>query len=582
MAQLPVQKATATGAAGTTVTTPAFASPTIVGNQLVSCSAVWNTTTGNSITTTDSKTNTWTRDKTQQQAANTGFAVATISNAILAAGKAGSSHTVTTTASLSSSDLQAVAEEYSGSTSTVDQSAAATAATSTTTLTATTSATTNANDLVIGCMAYSTPSTNNHVLTPAKVNGTQAGVTSLEVVQDGNTICGIEASYSIITATGTQAVNWTYDTDASGGYAAVVVVYMAAAVGGGKPPQDLITLNPGGIPMGFIPAAQGKAPSVGPVRWQNWESYPWSATAAASIDVASAGLLTITGAASLASSVGSLAAAGTLTITGAALLSATGTVAAAGTLLITGTAAMTSTGTLASAGTLVIVGAASLTAQGTLAAAGTLVINGAAALTGLGSLASAGTLVINGAANVTAPSANDIASAGTLLITSAAALTAVGSLAAAGAITITGFARLDDGAIVATIDQPSGGWPIFATLYERELSQRSVRKRKHQELEQETAKIRNRLDREIAVELRRKEKAEAHKVELARLKALAVELEAAEARQVYGEAVARALERAVTAGNFSALEALDRELQRSNDETEFLLMAATLILNEEG
>lgn len=566
MAQLPVQKATATGAAGTTVTTPAFASPTVVGNQLVSCSAVWNTTTGNSITTTDSKTNTWTRDKTQQQAANTGFAVATISNAILAAGKAGSSHTVTTTASLSSSDLQAVAEEYSGSTSTVDQSAAATAATSTTTITATTAATTNANDLVVGCLAYSTPSTNNHVLTPAKVNGTQTGVTSLEVVQDGNTICGIEASYSIITATGTQAVNWTYDTDASGGYAAVVVVYMAAASGGAVriaryPNKGALPQNYGARVIGF---KQGLT------------------TPAASIDVASAGLLTITGAASLASSVGTLAAAGALTITGAALLSATGTVAAAGTLLITGTAAMTSTGTLASAGTLVIVGAASLTAQGTLAAAGTLVINGAAALTGLGSLASAGTLVINGAANLTAPSANDIASAGTLLITSAAALTAVGSLAATGAITITGLARLDDGAIVATIDQPSGGWPIFATLYERELSQRSVRKRKHQELEQETAKIRNRLDREIAVELRRKEKAESHKAELARLKAIAVELEAAEARQVYGEAVAKALERAVTAGNFSALEALDRELQRSNQETEFLLMAATLILNEEG
>lgn len=208
-------------------------------------------------------------------------------------------------------------------------------------------------------------------------------------------------------------------------------------------------------------------------------------TAAVSIDIASAGALTITGAAPL-TAVGTLNAAGALTITGVGAMNAIGTLASAGTLFITGSAALTSTGTLASAGTAVIVGAGALTAQGALASAGTLVINGsatlpsandmvsagaltitggaaltalgtlasaasvtitgAAALTGLGSLAAAGTLVITGTADLTSTSANDIASAGSILIAGAATLSAVGTLSASGALVITGVALLDDGA----------------------------------------------------------------------------------------------------------------------------------------
>lgn len=250
-------------------------------------------------------------------------------------------------------------------------------------------------------------------------------------------------------------------------------------------------------------------------------------TAAAVIDIASTGVLSITGAGSLASSVGTLAAAGALSITGAALLRATGTVAGAGALVITGTAAMTSTGTLtaagsmvivgaaaataigslasagtlvingsatlpsandvASAGSLVIVGAASATAVGTLASAGALVIGGTAALTATGTIASAGTLVINGASDLTATSANDIASAGSLVIVGAGTLSAQGTLAAAGNVVITGAAFLDDGS-VPVVPQGGGGGGSGGKWIEKSTALRTVRRRKRK-LEEPTVEI---------------------------------------------------------------------------------------------
>lgn len=304
------------------------------------------------------------------------------------------------------------------------------------------------------------------------------------------------------------------------------------------------------------------------------------AAAAASIDIASAGVLVITATGSL-TAIGTLNAAAALVITGAGSLTATGTLTAAGVLVITGTAALTSTGTLASAGTAVIVGAATLTAQGTLAVAGTLVINGAAALTGIGSLASAGTLVINGAANLTAASANDMASAGSIVITSSAELSAVGSLASSGFLTITGVARLDDGAVVVTAEQNAGGWPIFAMHYEQELSRRRRERQRQLEIEDDAEQIPEEVSREIAALLHEQEAKTARRQELERLRDLAATLGAEEAERQLGQRVAAALTRAVERGNYSALEALDREIKRATDDEEAWLLAITMILSDD-
>lgn len=225
-----VQKTTATGAAGTSITSPAFGSSTTVGNQLINLSSVFNGVTGNNVTSTDSKVNTWSQDKQIEAAGAGGFTVATISQTILTI--AGASHTVTTTASKTASDLQASAIEVSSSTSSIDQSQTATAASGTTTITATTAATTQAVDILIAAFAPVGSLTTAGILSPCNVNGSQTGVVAINVVQDDTTVTGYQGSYKILAATGTQAVNYTYTTDASGGYALAVVVYQGRLVAG--------------------------------------------------------------------------------------------------------------------------------------------------------------------------------------------------------------------------------------------------------------------------------------------------------------------------------------------------------------
>lgn len=125
---------------------------------------------------------------------------------------------------------------------------------------------------------------------------------------------------------------------------------------------------------------------------------------------------------------------------------------------------------------------------------------------------------------------------------------------------------------VVTPDQPTGGWPFLST-YERELSRRREEEVKRREIEEESEHIQDALDRDIAILLRKQEAEDAKKAEMARLLALAKQNADLQAAREYSERVARAFERAVKRGNFSALEALDRELKRAQEEEEFLLIA---------
>jgi hypothetical protein len=123
-------------------------------------------------------------------------------------------------------------------------------------------------------------------------------------------------------------------------------------------------------------------------------------------------------------------------------------------------------------------------------------------------------------------------------------------------------------------EQPSGGW-AFYNDYEIELRRRRKRKKERDELEAETERIQNELDRSIAQLLREQEAKDEKRADLNRLKELAKKHADLEAARQYSERVATAYARAITQGNFSALEALDRELQRAREEDEF--MAAALI-----
>jgi hypothetical protein len=133
----------------------------------------------------------------------------------------------------------------------------------------------------------------------------------------------------------------------------------------------------------------------------------------------------------------------------------------------------------------------------------------------------------------------------------------------------TGSAYQSD--VTATVEE-GGGWAPFLSKYEKDLERRRRRDRERRLLELETAEIQDELDRAIAQELRKQEALDAKRQDLDRLSALARTADLEAARQ-YSERVAVAFARAVTQGNFSAMEALDRELQRARDEEEFLMLS---------
>jgi hypothetical protein len=157
-----------------------------------------------------------------------------------------------------------------------------------------------------------------------------------------------------------------------------------------------------------------------------------------------------------------------------------------------------------------------------------------------------------------------------------------GSFAAFGS-TVTIVVSLGDAPVPPPVDTgAAGGWPIFSLRYEMELARRRKRERERRELEEESERIDEPVSREIASLLREQERKDDKRAELDRLRVLAEGFAAQEARAQYGERVSAALERALRQGNFSALEALDREIGRARrDEEDFLMLAVTMILGSE-
>jgi PASTA domain-containing protein len=127
-------------------------------------------------------------------------------------------------------------------------------------------------------------------------------------------------------------------------------------------------------------------------------------------------------------------------------------------------------------------------------------------------------------------------------------------------------------------EQPTGGW-LFHNAYHAELHRRRARDRKRREIEEETEQIQNELDRAIAQELRKQERLDDKRKDYERLAELAKANADLEAARLYSERVATAYARALTKGTYSALEALDREMQRANEEEEFLATAVLMLIH---
>lgn len=122
--------------------------------------------------------------------------------------------------------------------------------------------------------------------------------------------------------------------------------------------------------------------------------------------------------------------------------------------------------------------------------------------------------------------------------------------------------------------QPSGGWPFYIA-YEQELARRQRACRKRLEDEEEALRVQDAISREIARLLHEQERKDAERADLARLKALVAQYRESDLKDLAPRA-AVAYARALLQANFSALEALDRELRRQMEEEEMAVMLLLL------
>lgn len=261
--------------------------------------------------------------------------------------------------------------------------------------------------------------------------------------------------------------------------------------------------------------------------------------------------------------------AGTLTPSAAVPLAGQSATFTAGTLAPSNDSTVALTGQAATftAGTLAPATAVPLAGQGGTFTAGTVTPATNAPLTGQSGAFSAGSL----------SPATDVPLAGQSATFTVGTLTVL----AAGDVTValTGAsATFTAGQIIATAASTGevffGGF-LFA--YEHERTQRRHKQREQEDLEAEAHALQDKVDREIAELLRRQEAEDARRAELARLQQLVHkfshnDLELSDRAKI-------AYVRALAQANFSALEALDRELQRMLEEEE--ITALMLILNED-
>ena len=116
-------------------------------------------------------------------------------------------------------------------------------------------------------------------------------------------------------------------------------------------------------------------------------------------------------------------------------------------------------------------------------------------------------------------------------------------------------------------------WPAFETI----MAGRDKRLRDLLETEAQVTEIHDSIEREIALLLHQQMHIEAERSENARLRELACIHDCAQASDLYGEGVAKAMKRAATQGNFSALEAFTREVHKVQEEETFLVESMAIM-----
>jgi len=121
----------------------------------------------------------------------------------------------------------------------------------------------------------------------------------------------------------------------------------------------------------------------------------------------------------------------------------------------------------------------------------------------------------------------------------------------------------------------TGGWAFYNAFHAEEGRRQALRLRRRKMIDR-AQQIESELDRQLAVEIQKNEAETERQQELKRLHDLALRHKDSVDEALYGERVIVALTRATLQGNFSALEALERELNRLKEEEDFIIEAAKL------
>ncbi len=137
------------------------------------------------------------------------------------------------------------------------------------------------------------------------------------------------------------------------------------------------------------------------------------------------------------------------------------------------------------------------------------------------------------------------------------------------------FSTKEEGVAVVVV-APSGGWivrDVFDTLADRKRRNLKALREKLEEVKEIPG-----IDGEIALLLHKDDEKELIESSLKELENLVKSASRTQIEQEFSERVAKAFTRASIQGNFSALQAFERELERARQDEEFFLLAAMMIL----
>lgn len=287
------------------------------------------------------------------------------------------------------------------------------------------------------------------------------------------------------------------------------------------------------------------------------------------------------------------ASAGTLGLTHTQALTGTAVTANAGTVTVNVSIPLIGTAVTSSTGTITPSVAIALSGQAVTASAGTLTYGLAVPLSGTAVSGLAGTITASTGSDLTLALGGQAVtvSAGTLAPSTDLALTGIAVTSSTGTITpntgsdvtlalngvsvsvLAGNLAVSGGD--SGVVQFTGG---FALAFEREMLRRERERRKRLKDEEDAREAEDEISREIAQLLHQQEAIDAERRDFERLKKLVIEYRA-ESLTEFSPRVVTAYERALAQQNFSAMQALYRELARQMDDEDIAVLM--MLLNED-